>query len=88
VRVESVVAARGIVLARPVEKGAMLATPRATLGGRRVVHFELPRKVNVKVEGGEADLGLVGFVLAEVGDVVHFPVGAVVEYRDDDEGGR
>jgi hypothetical protein len=82
VRVESVVAARGIVLARPVEKGAMLATPRATLGGRRVVHFELPRKV--REQDGEEDWGLVGFVLAEVGDVVHFPVGAVVEYRDDD----
>jgi len=81
VRVESVAAARGIVFARPVEKGAMLATPRATLGGRRVVCFELPRKMKVD---GTADLELVGFQLADAADVAHFAMGAVVEYRDDE----
>jgi hypothetical protein len=82
VRVESVVAARGIVFARPVEKGAMLATPRATLAGKRVAGFELPRKLRAD---GTRDMELVGFQLAEAGDVGTFVVGDVVEYRDDDE---
>ena len=82
VRVESVVAARGVVLARPVEKGALLATPRATLGGRRVAHFELPRKLRAD---GTQDLELIAFVLQDAGDVAHFPLGAVVEYRDDEQ---
>ena len=45
VRVEAVMPSRGIVFACPVEPGPMLATPRATLDGRRVAHFELPRKL-------------------------------------------
>ena len=80
-RVESVVAGRGLVLARPVEKGALLATPRARLGGRLVAHFELPRKLRAD---GTQDLELIAFVLQDAGDVAHFPIGAVVEYRDDE----
>jgi len=79
--VESVVAARGIVFARPVEKGAMLATPRATLGGKRVAGFELPRKLRAD---GTRDMELVGFQLAEAADAAGFAVGDVVEYRDDE----
>ena len=79
---EAVVAEKGVVLARPVEKGALLATPRATLAGKRMVHFELPRKL--KGDGsGAVDMELVGFVLAEAGDVAGFEVGAGVEYRDE-----
>ena len=80
VRVESVVAARGLVFARPVEKGALLATPRATLDGRRVAYFDLPRKLRAD---GTPDLELIGFVLETPADVAHFAIGAVVEYRDE-----
>ena len=60
--------------------GMLLATPRATLGGRRVKYFELPRKL---MEDGALDLTLVGFYLEDPADVAHFPLGAVVEYRDE-----
>ena len=80
VRVDSVVAARGLVLGQPIEPGSMLATPRATLGGRRVKYFELPRKL---MDDGGLDLSLVGFYLEDPADVAHFPLGAVVEYRDE-----
>jgi hypothetical protein len=80
VRVESVVAARGLVLGRPIEPGTMLATPRATLGGRRVKYFDLPRKL---LEDGAPDLSLIGFYLEDPADVAHFPLGATVEYCDE-----
>ena len=80
VRVESVVAARGLVLGRPIEPGTMLATPRATLGGRRVKYFDLPRKL---LEDGAPDLSLIGFYLEDPADVAHFPLGAIVEYVDE-----
>ena len=81
VRVESVIAARRLVLARPIEPGTMLATPRATLGGRRVQYFDLPRKL---LQDGAPDLELIGFVLADPADIAHFAPGAVVEYVDDE----
>jgi hypothetical protein len=80
-RVESVVAARGLVFARPIEPGSMLATPRATLGGRRVKYFDLPRKL---MQDGALDLELIGFYLEDPADVAHFPLGALVEYIDDE----
>jgi hypothetical protein len=79
-RVESVVASRGLVFARPIEPGTMLATPRATLGGRRVKYFDLPRKL---LQDGAPDLELIGFYLEDAADVAHFPLGATVEYRDE-----
>jgi hypothetical protein len=80
VRVDSVVASRGLVLGRPIEPGQMLATPRATLGGRRVRYFDLPRKL---LQDGSPDLELIAFVLEDPAEVAHFPIGAVVEYRDE-----
>jgi len=80
VRVEAVITARGLVLGVPLERGDMLCTPRATLGGRRVLHFELPRKLN---PDGERDLELIVFQLENPQDASHFPIGAVVDYRDE-----
>jgi hypothetical protein len=79
-RVESVVAVRGLVFARPIEPGTMLATPRATLAGRKVKYFDLPRKL---LEDGSPDLQLVGFYLEDAADAAHFPLGAIVEYVDE-----
>jgi hypothetical protein len=79
-RVDSVIAPRGLVLARPIERGDMLATPRARLGGRRILHFELPRKLK---PDGTPDLELIGFQLENPEDARHFPAGAVVEYVDE-----
>ena len=76
-RVESVLADRGIVLARALEPGELKLTPAARLGARPVAHLDLPRSVRAD---GTPDLGLVGFFLAYSADVVHFPVGAVVDY--------
>jgi len=78
-RVESVMASRGIVFARAIEPGTMSATPRATLGGKRVKYFDLPRKL---LEDGAPDLSMIGFYLEDAVDVAHFAVGAIVEYRD------
>ena len=80
VRVEAVIAARGLVFARPVERGAMLATPRATLDGHRITHFDLPRKLRAD---GTPDLELIGFQLADAADAAHFTVGAEAVYRDE-----
>lgn len=80
VRVEAVAAAHGMVLAVPLEPGELLATPRAKLGGRRVLYFELPRKT---LPDGQPDLELIGFVLENPEDAAHFPIGAVVEYVDE-----
>ena len=80
VRVEAVMPSRGIVFACPIEPGPMLATPRATLDGRRVVHFELPRKLR---PDGTPDLELIGFQLENHEDAPHFTVGAEVVYRDE-----
>jgi len=79
-RVESVLADRGMVLARPLDTGDLRLTPHATLGARPVAHLDLPRKVRAD---GTLDLELVGFFLAYAADVIHFPVGAVVVYADD-----
>ncbi|HWE28075.1 MAG TPA: hypothetical protein VHB97_08745 [Polyangia bacterium] len=78
--VESVVADRGIVLARPLDTGELRLTPHATLGVRPVRHFDLPRTLRAD---GTPDFELVGFFLRNSGDVVHFPVGAVVVYADE-----
>jgi hypothetical protein len=80
VRVEAVMGERGLVLGVPLERGDMLCTPRATLGGRRILCFELPRKLK---PDGTRDLELIGFQLENPEDASHFPVGAVVEYRDE-----
>jgi hypothetical protein len=80
VRVESVVASRGLVFARPLEPGPMLATPRATLDGHRVAHFDLPRKLRAD---GTPDLELIGFHLETPADAAHFTIGAEVVYRDE-----
>ena len=80
-RVEAVMASRGMVFACPVETGPMLATPRATLDGRRVAHFELPRKLR---PDGTPDLELIGFQLEDPGDAAHFTIGVEVLYRDDE----
>ncbi len=79
-RVESVLADRGIVLARAMDPGALKLTPQATLGARPVAHFDLPRTLR---EDGTPELGVIGFFLAYSADVVHFPVGAVVTYSDE-----
>lgn len=79
-RVESVLAGRGIVLARAVDAGAVRLTPRATLAARSVAHLDLPRALR---EDGTPDLGVVGFFLAYAADVVHFPIGSVVEYSEE-----
>lgn len=80
VRVEAVVASRGIVFARPIDPGTMLATPRATLDGRRVAHFDLPRKLRAD---GSPDLEYIGFQLVDPAEAAHFSVGAVVAYLDE-----
>jgi hypothetical protein len=80
VRVEAVMPSRGIVFGCPIEPGPMLATPRATLDGRRVTHFELPRKLR---PDGTPDLELIGFQLETPADAAHFTVGAEVIYRDE-----
>jgi hypothetical protein len=58
----------------------MLATPRATLDGRRVKYFDLPRKL---LEDGMPDLSLIGFYLENPADCAHFAVGATVDYADE-----
>ncbi|MCA1665358.1 MAG: hypothetical protein LC659_14030 [Myxococcales bacterium] len=80
VRVEAVVAARGVVFARPLEPGPLLASARATLGGHRVAHFDLPRTLR---PDGTPDLELIGFQLESAADATHFTVGAEVVYRDE-----
>ncbi|HEX8954614.1 MAG TPA: hypothetical protein VF997_08015 [Polyangia bacterium] len=79
-RVEGVIVDRGVVLARPLDTGALTLTPLATLGARPVAHFDLPRKVRAD---GTPDLELVGFFLAYAADVKHFSVGSVVVYADE-----
>ena len=79
-RVEGVLADRGIVLARAVDAGAVRLTPQATLAARPVAHLDLPRTLR---EDGTPDLGVVGFFLAYAADVVHFPIGSVVEYSEE-----
>jgi len=80
VRIEAVMPSRGIVFACPLEPGPMLATPRATLDGHRVTHFELPRKLR---PDGTTDLELIGFQLENHADTARFTVGAEVLYRDE-----
>jgi hypothetical protein len=79
VRVEGVVASQGIVLARPLEVGELRMSPSASLGGRRVRGFDLPRKV---LEDGSVDLSLFGFFLENPAEVAHFVVGDEVVYTE------
>jgi hypothetical protein len=78
--VESVLADRGIVFARPVDTGALALTPRSSLGSRPVRHFDLPRKLRAD---GTPDYELVGFFLRKPADAAHFSVGDVVVYADE-----
>jgi len=79
-RVESVLADRGIVLARALDAGELKLTSQSKLGARPIAHLDLPRAVR---DDGTPDLGVVGFFLAYAADVAHFPVGAVVVYADE-----
>jgi len=78
-RVEHVLADRGIVLARPIEIGAFQLTPTATLDGRPVAHLDLPRALD---DDGTPDLELVGFFLAYAADAARFRVGAEAVYSE------
>ena len=79
-RIESVLADRGIVFARPLDTGELKLSKHSTLGVRPVRHFDVPRKVR---EDGTLDLELVGFFLRNPADAAHFPVGVVVVYADE-----
>ncbi|MBS1120389.1 MAG: hypothetical protein H6Q90_2617 [Deltaproteobacteria bacterium] len=75
-RVESLLERLGIVFACQLDAGDFRLGPLSTLGGHRVLGFDVPRKLR---EDGSPDLALFGFRLERRQDVAGFVVGSIVQ---------
>ncbi len=78
-RIEFVLPSRGLVFARALDSADFRLTGASALGGCRVKHFDLPRKLKAD---GTPDLELFAFFLHEPEDVAKLHVGDTVGYEE------